>query len=58
LELTSFEVHGTVNSDDSESSALRFFKNNGFSASRVQFLIRLFQEARENKFTVRIKQAT
>lgn len=56
LELTSFELKGEIDSNSSESSVERFFKNNRFSKPKTEFLAKLFMEAKANNFTVNIKQ--
>jgi hypothetical protein len=56
LELTSFEIEGDIDSNSTENSVERFFKNNGFSKSRTEFLTKLFKEAKTNNFTIKINQ--
>ena len=56
LELTSFKLSGSICSDDSDVAITKYFEKNAFSKQRKTFLIRLFDEAKTNNFTVNIKQ--
>jgi VWFA-related protein len=52
LKLTSTKIVGNITSDASETEVANFFKANLFDVKMKGFLTKLFQEARENKFTV------
>ncbi len=57
LELTSFQIKSSIDSNSSEITTARFFKENGVTASKAAFFRKLFKEAKANNFTVNIKQA-
>jgi VWFA-related protein len=52
IRLTSAQIKGSVNSDLKPEDIEKFFAENSFSVSDKNFFIKLFQEARENDFTV------
>ena len=52
LRLTSSKLAGSINSDGSENETKRFFEANRLEISKQNFINKLFQEARENKFMI------
>jgi VWFA-related protein len=57
LRLTSSKLTGSVNSDASEENAEKFFQTNSLNISQINLIKKLFQEARENKFTIIVEHA-
>ncbi len=52
LKLTSVKLTGSINSDMSEEEISKFYETNKLETSRQNLIRKLFQEARENKFTI------
>lgn len=52
LRLTSNKLVGSINSDASEAEIIKFFETNKLELSKQNFIKKLFQEARENKFMI------
>jgi hypothetical protein len=52
VRLTSSKLLGSINSDASEENAAKFFLTNSLNVSQINLIKKLFQEARQNKFTV------
>jgi VWFA-related protein len=57
LKLTSTKIIGNITSDATEAEVTNFFKANLFDVKMKFFLTKLFQEARENKFTIILESA-
>ncbi len=56
LRLTSSKLVGSINSDLSEDEIKQFFETNKLEISKQNLINKLFQEARENKFTIIIER--
>ena len=57
LRLTSSKLVGSINSDMSEDEIIQFFETNKLDISKRNLINKLFQEARENKFTIILEHA-
>ena len=58
LELTSKKMKGSIDSNASIIDIRKFKTKNKFSVGQIKLIETLFNEAKSNKFTVRIKQAS
>lgn len=56
LELTSPKIKNTIDSNDTVASVEQFLNNHLFSENQIDFIKKLFIEAKANNFTVKIKQ--
>jgi hypothetical protein len=52
IRLTSNQLNGSINSDAKDAVIEKFYTDNSFDTADKKFFVKLFQEARENKFTV------
>ncbi|MDQ6789005.1 MAG: hypothetical protein M3033_19555, partial [Acidobacteriota bacterium] len=57
LRLTSSKLVGSVNSDANDEASAKFFQTNTLNLSQTNLIKKLFQEARENKFTIIVEHA-
>ena len=57
IRLTSSKLIGSINSDLSDEILTKFCSDNSIDAANKNFLIKLFQEARENKFKIILEHA-
>ncbi len=57
LRLTSFKLAGSINSASSDEDAAKFFQANALDAAKQNLIKKLFQEARENNFTIILEHA-
>lgn len=55
--LTSMQLNGSINSDAKDEDLDKFCPDNLIDAANEFFLKKLFQEARENKFTIILEHA-
>ena len=55
LRLTSSKIVGSINSDMKDAEIKQFFEANKLETSKQNLINKLFQEARENKFTIIIE---
>ena len=55
LRLTSIKLVGSINSDMKDAEIKQFFEANKLETSKQNLINKLFQEARENKFTIIIE---
>lgn len=56
LKLTSAKIDGAINSNSNETDTTKFFEANLFDVSIRNFLQKLFREARENNFEIKIEK--
>ena len=57
LRLTASKLSGSISSGATDENAAKFFQVNSLNTSQVDFLKKLFQEARANKFTIILEHA-
>lgn len=57
IRLTSSRLKGSIASDAKDAESAKFFSDNLIDAASREFLKKLFQEARENKFTIILEHA-
>jgi hypothetical protein len=57
IRLTSMQLNGSINSDAKDEDLDKFCSDNLIDAANKIFLKKLFQEARENKFTIILEHA-
>jgi len=57
IRLTSSRLVGSINSDLNDEVLIKFCLDNLIDAANKNFLLKLFQEARENKFTIILEYA-
>ncbi len=57
IRLTSNQLKSSINSDAKTEEIEKFFTENSFDSSNKTFFQKLFQEARENKFTIILEHA-
>ena len=57
IRLTSSKLAGSINSDMSAEVLIKFCSDNLIDTTNKNFLLKLFQEARENKFTIILEYA-
>ena len=57
IRLTSTRLKGSINSDMSEETLNKFCSSNFIDVQNKDFLVKLFREARENKFTIILEHA-
>ena len=57
IRLTSSKLAGSINSEMSDEILIKFCSDNLVDQANKNFLIKLFQEARENKFTIILEHA-
>jgi len=57
IRLTSSKLKGSINSDLSDEVLIKFCSDNLIDTANKNFLVKLFQEARENKFTIILEHA-
>jgi hypothetical protein len=55
LNLTSLKLKGSIQSDSTELD--KFFKTNAFNEKNKELIKKIFKEANENNFLVRVKRA-
>ncbi len=52
IRLTSNQLNGSINSDAKDEVIEKFYTDNSFDTADKNFFVKLFREARENKFTI------
>ena len=52
IRLTSNQLNGSTNSDAKDEVIEKFYTDNSFDTADKNFFVKLFREARENKFTI------
>ena len=57
IRLTADQLKGSVNSDLKDEETEKFLTANSFGVKDKNFFVKLFQEARENKFTIILEHA-
>lgn len=57
IRLTANQLKGSINSDASEESVNKFLTENTFTAKDLTFVKNIFQEAKENNFTIILEHA-
>jgi VWFA-related protein len=57
IRLTSDKLNGSINSDAKDETVEKFLAENAFDASNKNFVKKIFQEARENRFTIILEHA-
>ncbi|HXG84314.1 MAG TPA: VWA domain-containing protein [Pyrinomonadaceae bacterium] len=57
IRLTSSKLVGSLDSDVSEETAAKIFQTNSLSVSQTNFIKKLFEEARANKFKIILEHA-
>ncbi|HEX8368038.1 MAG TPA: VWA domain-containing protein [Pyrinomonadaceae bacterium] len=57
IRLTSSRLKGSITSDAKDEESMKFFSDNFIDPPNREFLKKLFQEARENKFTIILEHA-
>lgn len=57
IRLTSSKLNGSITSDDGDEVLIKFCSDNLIDSATREFLKRLFQEARTNKFTIILEHA-
>ncbi|MDQ3132175.1 MAG: hypothetical protein M3Q99_15620, partial [Acidobacteriota bacterium] len=55
--LTSSKLNGSINSDAGGEEVDKFLSDNTFDSANKSFVKKIFQEARENGFTVILEKA-
>ncbi len=56
LRLTSSKLNGSINSASNDDEAIKFFQTNLLNVSQVNLIKKLFREARENNFEIKIEK--
>ena len=57
IRLTSNQLKGSIDSDAKDEEAEKFFFGNSFDSADANFFVKLFREARANKFTIILEHA-
>ncbi len=57
IRLTSNQLKGSIDSDAKDEEVEKFFAGNFFDSADVNFFVKLFREARANKFTIILEHA-
>ncbi len=57
LRLTSSKLAGSINSNSNDADAAKFFQTNSLNISQTNLIKKLFEEARENNFTIIVEHA-
>lgn len=57
IRLTANKLNGSITSDAKEEETDKFFSENSFDTANKNFVKKIFQEARENKFTIILEHA-
>ncbi len=55
IRLTSNQLNGSTNSDAKDEVIEKFYTDNSFDTADKKFFVKLFREARENKFTITLE---
>jgi VWFA-related protein len=56
LRLTSSKLVGSVNSASNDDEAIKFFQTNSLNVSQINLIKKLFREARENNFEIKVEK--
>jgi hypothetical protein len=57
IRLTSNQLQGSIDSDAKDEAIEKFFAGNSFDPADVNFFVKLFREAQENKFRIILEHA-
>jgi ASC-1-like (ASCH) protein len=57
IRLTSNQLKGSLDSEAKDEAIEKFFVSNSFGSADVNFFVKLFREARANKFTIIMEHA-